>query len=102
MSGFPHPVVYSVGSIPTNPPQTTAIYQNTSGSPILITIPVTTASLGTTFQWKLGETAYPPDWGGAETIGANETKNFTLIVPNNWYWSATTGATIGTASVLAW
>ena len=102
MSGFPHPVVYSVGSIPTNPPVSAATYQNTSGGPIQITLPVTTGTLGSSFQWKLGDTAYPPNWGGAETIAADETKNFNLIVPNNWYWSIITGGTVGTASVLAW
>lgn len=93
---------YAVGSIPNNPPLNFTTYQNTSGGPLEITLPVTGGSAADTAQWYLGSTASPGTWGAAETIAINEVKNLKLLVPNNWYWAINTGATIGTASVLTW
>ena len=87
-------------ALPTNPPASGTVYQNTTGGPIQIALPVTGGSAADTAQWALGSTDTPGDWGGADTVAASEVKTLHLTVPNNWYWSITTGATIGTADVL--
>ena len=89
-------------ALPANPPVSGTVYQNTTGGPIIITVPITATAVGGSGQWALGSTSTPGDWGGAEQIGVSgEVHNMTLYVPNNWYWSITaTSATIGTASVL--
>ena len=89
-------------ALPANPPVSGTVYQNTTGGPIIITVPITATAVGGSGQWALGSTNTPGDWGGAEQIGVSgEVHNMTLYVPNNWYWSLTaTSATIGTASVL--
>ena len=89
-------------ALPTNPPVSGTVYQNTTGGPIIITVPITATAVGGSGQWALGSTNTPSNWGGAEQIGVSgEVHNMTLYVPNNWYWSITaTSATIGTASVL--
>lgn len=86
--------------LPTNPPVSATVYQNTTGGPILVALPVTGGSAADTAQWALGSTDAPSDWGGADTVASAEVKTLHLTVPNGWYWSITTGATIGTASVL--
>ena len=92
----------STPALPTNPPVSGTVYQNTTGGPIVITVPITATAVGGSGQWALGSTNTPGNWGGAEQIGVSgEVHNMTLYVPNNWYWSLTaTSATIGTASVL--
>jgi hypothetical protein len=94
--------VPSTPALPANPPVSGTVYQNTTGGPIIITVPITATAVGGSGQWALGSTSTPGDWGGAEQIGVSgEVHNMTLYVPNNWYWSLTaTSATIGTASVL--
>lgn len=87
-------------ALPTNPPASGTVYQNTTGGPIQIALPVTGGSAADTAQWALGSTDTPGDWGGADTVAASEVKTLHLTVPNDWYWSITTGATIGTADVL--
>jgi hypothetical protein len=87
-------------ALPTNPPVSGTVYQNTTGGPILIAVPVTGGSVADTAQWALGSTDTPADWGGADTVAIDEVKTIHLTVPNGWYWSLTTGATIGTADVL--
>ena len=89
-------------ALPANPPVSGTVYQNTTGGPIIITVPITATAVGGSGQWALGSTSTPGNWGGAEQIGVSgEVHNMTLYVPNNWYWSLTaTSATIGTASVL--
>ena len=89
-------------ALPTNPPVSGTVYQNTTGGPIIITVPITATAVGGSGQWALGSTSTPSDWGGAEQIGVSgEVHNMTLYVPNDWYWSLTVAsATIGTASVL--
>jgi hypothetical protein len=78
------------------------VYQNISGGPINIIIPITATAIGGSAQLALGPTNAPAAWGGADQIGVSgEVHNVTLRVPNNWYWSVTaTSATIGTANVL--
>ena len=87
-------------ALPANPPVSGTVYQNTTGGPIQIALPVTGGSTADTAQWALGSTSTPGDWGGADTVAVAEVKTLHLTVPNNWYWSITTGATIGTADVL--
>ena len=87
-------------ALPTNPPVSGTVYQNTTGGPIEIALPVTGGSAADTAQWALGSTDAPGDWGGADTVASAEVKTLHLTVPNGWYWSITTGATIGTADVL--
>lgn len=89
-------------ALPANPPVSGTVYQNTTGGPIIVVIPITATAIGGSAQLALGATSSPSDWGGAEQIGVSgETHNVTLLVPNGWYWSVTvTNATIGTASVL--
>lgn len=92
----------STPSLPANPPVSGTVYQNTSGGPIFLSIPITATAIGGSAQLALGATDTPSDWGGAEQIGVSgETHNVSLMVPNTWYWSVTvSNATIGTASVL--
>jgi hypothetical protein len=89
-------------ALPANPVVSGTVYLNTTGGPIIITVPITATAVGGSGQWALGSTNTPSNWGGAEQIGVSgEVHNMTLYVPNNWYWSLTaTSATIGTASVL--
>lgn len=89
-------------ALPANPPVSGTVYQNTTGGPIIITVPITATAIGGSGQWALGATNTPGNWGGAEEIGvAGEVHNMMLYVPNDWYWSLTVAsATIGTASVL--
>jgi hypothetical protein len=91
---------YVVATIPTNPPVSGTVYQNTTGGPIQIALPVTGGSVANTAQFALGSSSSPGTWGGDDTIAIDELKTLHLHVPNGWYWSITTGATIGTASVL--
>lgn len=91
---------YAAAALPTNPPASGTVYQNTTGGPIQIALPVTGGTAADTAQWALGSTDTPGDWGGADTVAASEVKTLHLTVPNDWYWSITTGATIGTADVL--
>ena len=89
-------------ALPANPPVSGTVYQNTTGGPITVVIPVTATAIGGSAQLALGSTNAPPAWGGAEQIGVSgELHNVSVMVPNNWYWSVTVvNATIGTASVL--
>jgi hypothetical protein len=91
-------------ALPTNPPVSGDVYQNLSGGPIRIKVPVTGGTAAGTVQWALGSASAPPNWGGAETIAISQVKNLDIDVPNGWYWSLTCGGTtaptIGTASVL--
>ena len=89
-------------ALPVNPPLSGTVYQNTTGGPVIIAIPITATAIGGSAQLALGSTNAPGAWGGAEQIGvAGEVHNVQLLVPNNWYWSVTVvSATIGTASVL--
>ncbi|MHB1472477.1 MAG: hypothetical protein ACYCV4_02440 [Dermatophilaceae bacterium] len=89
-------------ALPANPPVSGTVYQNTTGGPILLKIPVTATAIGGSAQLALGSTNAPAAWGGAEQIGVSgELHNVDLLVPNGWYWSITAvSATIGTASVL--
>lgn len=89
-------------TLPANPPVSGTVYQNTSGGPEYIIIPVTATAVGGSAQLALGPTSSPPDWGGPEDIGVSgETHNVSFFVPQLWYWSLTvTNATIGTGSVL--
>ena len=89
-------------TLSANPPVSGTVYQNTTGGPIIIVIPITATAVGGSAQLALGSTSSPADWGGAEQIGVSgELHNVQLLVPNGWYWSVTTtNATIGTASVL--
>ena len=91
---------FSTPALSTNPPVSGTVYQNTTGGPIQIALPVTGGTAADTAQWALGSTDTPGDWGGADTVAASEVKTLHLTVPNDWYWSITTGATIGTADVL--
>ena len=88
-------------ALPANPPVSGTVYQNTTGGPINIIIPITATAIGGSGQLALGPTTTPPDWGGAEQIGVSgEVHNVSLRVPNDWYWSITVAsATIGTANV---
>ena len=92
----------TVPALPANPPVSGTVYQNTTGGPINIIIPITATAIGGSAQLALGSTNTPGAWGGAEQIGVSaELHNVSLRVPNNWYWSVTVAnATIGTANVL--
>ncbi len=89
-------------ALPANPPVSGSVYQNTTGGPIFLAIPITATAIGGSAQLALGTTASPAVWGGAEQIGVSgELRNVNLMVPNNSYWSITVvNATIGSASVL--
>ena len=89
-------------ALPANPPVSGTVYQNVTGGPIIIKVPVTATAIGGSAQLALGATNAPTSFGGAEQIGVSgETHNVDLTVPNGWYWSITTvSAVIGTASVL--
>jgi len=92
---------WSTPTLPANPLVSGDVYQNTSGGPIFLTVPLTSTAAGQTAQWALGSTSTPPNWGGAETISSSgEVRNVSILVPQSWYFSLTTAATIGTASVL--
>ena len=89
-------------ALPANPPVSGTVYQNTTGGPIFLIIPITATAIGGSAQLALGTTTPPAVWGGAEQIGVSgELHNVNLMVPNNSYWSITVvNATIGSASVL--
>jgi hypothetical protein len=76
------------------------VSQNTTGGPIQIALPVTGGSVANTAQFALGSSSSPGNWGGDDAIPISELKTLHITVPNGWYWSITTGGTIGTASVL--
>jgi hypothetical protein len=79
---------------------TGAVYQNTTGGPIIIDLPIT-GTVASTAQWALGPTDTPPDFGGATTVLLASVVDKSLVVPNGWYWSITSASTtLGTASVL--
>jgi hypothetical protein len=85
------------GSVPVSG----TVYQNTSGTNLLMSIPVTGTVAGTA-QVSLGPTSSPTAFGDPETILLSSVKNETFTVPSGWYWSLTaSGLTLGTASQLS-
>ncbi len=91
---------WTAPALPANPLVSGTVYQNTSGGPMVVIIPVTGTIAGTV-QLALGVVTPPPNWGGAETLSLNETKNLTLIVPQGYYYSITAASeTIGTCQTL--
>lgn len=86
--------------LPTNPPVSGTVYQNTTAFTLGIVLGVTASVVGTA-QWALGPTDAPAAFGPATpTIVGMIEKG--LSIPRGWYYSLTvTGtAAIGTASVL--
>ena len=76
------------------------VYQNLTGGPVQVMQPIVGAVAGTA-QIALGPTSAPPDYGAAETILLNSTKNISFVVPNGWYCSITaTGETFGTTQLI--
>lgn len=76
------------------------VYQNLTGGPVQVMQPITGAVAGTA-QIALGPTSSPPDFGAAETILLNSTKNISFVVPNGWYCSITAaGETFGTTQLI--
>lgn len=76
------------------------VYQNLTGGPVQVMQPITGAVAGTA-QIALGPSSSPPDFGAAETILLNSTKNISFVVPNGWYCSITaSGETFGTTQLI--
>ena len=91
-------------ALAANPPVSGTVYENTSGSVLHVTVPLTGGTAAGTGQWALGPTSTPGAWGGAETVAISQVKNMNLVVPPGWYWSITAGGTtapaIGSASAM--
>lgn len=91
---------WTAPSIAANPLVSGTVYQNTTGGPIILVVPVT-GTAATTAQAAIGPTSTPVAYGGAATVALNALVNVQMIVPQDYYYSLTaSGATIGTASVL--
>ncbi len=92
----------STPTLPANPPASGTVYQNTTGGPLTLVVPITGTAAGGSAQLALGSSSTPPPWGGPTQIGTlGDSTNVTLRIPNQWYWSLTvTNAAIGTANVL--
>ena len=83
-----------------NPPVSGTAYQNPTSRWLTLIIPVS-VTVAETVQLALGATSTVADWGAAEALAvAASPKNFTLRVPPGWWFSVTTGGTIGTVDTL--
>ena len=94
-------------SLPTNPPASGTVYQNTSGTNIYIYLPVTyspTSTVAATMTPALGPTSTVVDLPKeSEPAGltTGTIRTYLLRVPNSWYFSFTaSNATLGTAVVV--
>ena len=95
------------GSLSTDSPVSGTVYQNTTGQPITVLMPVTynpTSSAAATMTPALGSSS-PPGSLPAESEPASLTvgrvRSYCLRVPAGWYYSFTTvNATLGTAQII--
>lgn len=73
-------------------------YQNTSGGPILVAVPVLGGAGAGTVQLYLGPATPIGPWGGAQTVAAGAELTVFFTVPQDWYWSIVVGG--GTAPTI--
>ena len=94
-------------TIPTNPPVTATVYQNTNPYDIEIDLPVYATTSGTAGYVTIakGSSSIPTTIGNQYVSGATSSTSVDIIklrVPAGWYYSFTaSGVTFGTASVFA-
>lgn len=95
-------------TIPTNPPVSGTVYQNTLAYAIRVYLPVTYSPTGTaaaTMAPAVGPTNTPtalPTESEPAGLTAGTIRTYILLVPAGWYFSFTaTNATLGTAVAVA-
>lgn len=91
----------------TNPPVSGTVYQNTTGGPLYIWVPITynpTAGAAATAAFAFGASSTPlTQFTESEAAGitSGNVKSTFLFIPNNWYYSVTVAnAVIGTCAVI--
>lgn len=99
---------YPAAAIPTNPPVSGTVYQNTLAYAIRVYLPVTyspTSTAAATMTPAVGPTATPtalPTESEPAGLTAGTIRTYILLVPAGWYFSFTaTNATLGTAVAVA-
>jgi len=95
------------GSLSTASPVSGTVYQNMTGQPITVLMPVTynpTSTAASTLTPALGSTDTPGDLPAeSEPAGlvTGRVRTYSLRVPAGWYYSFTTvNATLGTAQII--
>ena len=95
------------GSLATSSPVSGTIYQNTSGQPQTIIVPVTynpTSTAPATMTPALGSSSPPgnlPAESEPASLTGGRVRSYCLRVPAGWYYSFTTvNATLGTAQII--
>ncbi len=95
------------GSLTTFSPVSGTVYQNTSGQPQTIIVPVTyspTSTEAATMTPALGSSSPPgnlPSESEPASLAVGRVRSYSLRVPSGWYYSFTTvNATLGTAQII--